>query len=89
MQRIPLILAGVAAAAIFARVYAHKPGIFLKNNKVNELKAVPVEVGITTGSVETKPEEIIQAEHLTAIDKLEAKYPGLRHFQTKVPVAQR
>jgi thioredoxin reductase len=89
MQRIPIILAGLAAAAIFARVYARKPGIFRKNNKDNELQVVPVEVENTAGFIETEPEEIIQVKHLTAFDKLEAKYPGLRHFQSKVPVAQR
>jgi hypothetical protein len=90
MMRLPVILAGVAAAVILMRITRRKPEKILESI-VPETSLKPVAAD-TMRSVETKrqeTEEIIQVKHLRAPRTLEAKYPGLRNMETKVPVAQR
>lgn len=84
MMRIPVILAGVAAALILMRITARKPKKFAEN-MVSEGSTKSIAAD-TTRSIELEkdePEEIIQVKRIRVHEKLEAKYPGLKNFTVK------
>ena len=99
-MRIPVILAGAAAAIILARITyrkkkdTHEPGK-IEEFRVDNIK--PVVVMKTFAEDEMKalkpekdgPEEIIQIKRLKIPEKLEARYPGLKNIEIKIPVEQR
>ena len=100
MIRIPIILAGVAAAAILMRITSRRKKDTTESGKNESFKVYNIKPGVTIKPVETdtrvtisqekqETDEIFQIKRLRLPEKLEAMYPGLKNIETKEPVAQR
>jgi hypothetical protein len=100
MMRIPFILAGVAAAFILAKITTRKLKNLQENSKTGDLNIDNIKAGHPVNSdfidntaalipEQDSLKDIIHANRLRIPEKLEARYPGLKNFEMKVPVTQR